>query len=188
MQHLIYLLSQYRYVALFPLAVLEGPILAVIAGFLCSRGFLNPWIVLPVIVLGDMTSDSFCFFLGRRGVPEALKKIAYRMGFTPERIGRIRHFIQTHPKSFIPLSKITLGIGVLGVYMTGSSGISYKTFICICLVTSLCQYVFYLGIGVLFGHAYMRINHYINYVGSFFIILFFTVIVFYSIQSLSRRI
>src|SRR5437868_1667204 len=88
MQHIIYLLNEYKYIILFPLAIIEGPILAIIAGFLCMRGILNIGIVLPVIVMSDMVSDSACFFLGRKGVPSRLKKLIYWLGFNPDRIRR----------------------------------------------------------------------------------------------------
>ena len=81
MDHIIYLLNEYKYMILFPLAIVEGPILAVIAGFLCMRGILNIWLVLPVIVLADMVSDSACFFLGRKGISAQIKK-----HYLPDRI------------------------------------------------------------------------------------------------------
>jgi membrane-associated protein len=188
MDHIIYLLNEYKYMILFPLAVIEGPILAVIAGFLCMRGILNVWIVLPVIVLADMVSDSACFFLGRKGMPAIFKNIIYWLGFNQDRIRRARNFIEGHPKSFIPMSKITLGIGALGIYLTGNSGVPYRSFILICLVTSICQYLIYLGIGFLFGTAYARINQYLDYTASVIILLFLACILFFIIQSLIRKI
>ena len=188
MERIIQLLAQYKYLVLFPLAVIEGPIIAVIAGFLCNRGFLNIWIVLPVIVVADMISDSICFYLGRRGVPIILKNIVYWFGFKPDRISRVKKFIKSHPRSFIPMSKITLGIGFLGIYLTGNSGISYRNFISICMVTSFCQYVVYLGIGVLFGAAYARINLYLDYTATVFVLLFLAFVLFFFIQSLIRKL
>jgi membrane-associated protein len=188
MDHIIYLLNEYKYMILFPLAIIEGPILAVIAGFLCLRGILNIWIVLPVIVLADMVSDSACFFIGRKGVPARLKNIIYWLGFNRERILRAKNFIEGHPKSFIPMAKITLGIGVLGIYLTGNSGVPYRRFIFICLITSICQYVIYLAIGFLFGTAYARINQYLDYTASTIIILFLACILFFVIQSLIRKL
>src|ERR1700730_3666378 len=90
MDHIIYLLDEYKYFILFPLAIVEGPILAVIAGFLCMRGILNIGLVLPVIVLADMVSDSACFFLGRKGIPHRLKNLIYRIGFNHDRIHRAK--------------------------------------------------------------------------------------------------
>jgi membrane-associated protein len=188
MNHFIYLLNEYKYMILFPLAVIEGPILAVIAGFMCMRGILNFWIVLPVIVLADMVSDSVCFFIGRKGIPVRLKHVVYWLGFTPDRIRRARIFIKNHPKSFIPMSKITLGIGVLGIYLTGNAGIPYRRFILICLVTSICQYLVYLVMGLLFGAAYVRIGQYLDYTATAIVLLFLAGILFFIIQSLSRKL
>ncbi|HEX3767837.1 MAG TPA: hypothetical protein VHT72_05635 [Puia sp.] len=188
MEHIIKILTEYKYLILFPLAIVEGTMLAVIAGFLCAGGYLNIWIVLPVIVAADMISDSACFYLGKKGVPVALRRIIYWLGFRPERIYRAKKFIENHPRGFIPLSKITLGIGVVGIYLTGSSGISYQRFIRICLITSVCQYLFYLMIGMLFGSAYARINLYMNYTAVVIIFLFMAFLLFFSIQSIIRKL
>ncbi|HUZ60693.1 MAG TPA: hypothetical protein VMU83_18125, partial [Hanamia sp.] len=67
METIFYLLLKFRYVILFPLAVVEGPILAVIAGFLCTEGYLNLFIVYTIIVLGDITGDTICYLFGRWG-------------------------------------------------------------------------------------------------------------------------
>ena len=188
MDHIVYWLTEYRYMLLFPLAIVEGPILAVIAGFLFMRGYFNLWLVLPVIVAGDLIGDSLCFLLGRKGLPAKLKTFIYWLGFERERIRRAKVFVETHPKSFIPLSKITLGIGVLGIYLTGNSGIPYRRFIAICLATSVCQYIIYLEIGVVFGRAYAEISRYLDYTASFFIIVLLTGILIFLIQSISRKL
>src|ERR1700681_839043 len=106
MDHLINLLAHYKYLILFPLAIVEGPILAVIAGFLCSRGFLNPFLVFPVIVLGDITGDTMCYPLGRWGVPKFIKKISYWFGVNPKSINRARIYFDANPIRTISLSKI----------------------------------------------------------------------------------
>ena len=188
MDHIVYWLTEYKYLMLFPLAIIEGPVLAIIAGFLTLRGYFNLWLVLPVIVAGDLVSDSLCFLLGRKGLPEKLKAFIYWLGFDRNRIRRAKVFVESHPKSFIPLSKITLGIGVLGIYLTGNSGVPYRRFISICLVTSVCQYIIYLAIGVFFGYAYAEISRYLDYTASFFMIVLLTCILIFVIQSISRKL
>ncbi len=188
MDQLIHLLSHYKYFILFPLAVVEGPIVAVIAGFLCMRGFLNPWIVLPVIVLGDITGDSICFAFGKWGLPVWLRNILYKYVFDRQRVQKLRVYINSHPSSIVPLSKIALGVGVLGIYLTGNAGVPYKRFIRLCLLTSVGQYIIYLSIGLLFGHAYGLINRYLNYTASLIITIFLVIMVFVFIQSKRKRI
>ena len=185
---IVSLLTHYKYIVLFPLAIVEGPILAVIAGFLCSNGFLNPFYVLPVIVFGDLIGDSICYSLGRWGMSKFIRKIAWRMGLHPRSINRARTYFDSNPVRTVFLSKITLGIGVAGIYLAGNARIPYGKFIRICLITSLIQYVFYLGAGVIFGNAYIQISHYIDKIASLFIISFIVIILFISIRSMISKI
>lgn len=185
---IVSLLTHYKYLVLFPLAIVEGPILAVIAGFLCSNGFLNPFYVFPVIVFGDLIGDSICYSLGRWGMPKFIRKIAWWLGLNPVRVERARIYFDSNPVRTVFLSKITLGIGVAGIYLAGNAKILYGKFIRICLITSLIQYVFYLGAGLLFGNAYIQINHYIDKIASIFIISFFGIILFISIRSMLNKI
>ena len=187
MDHILNLLSIYKYYILFPLAIVEGPILAVIAGFLSIKGVLNPFLVYPIIVLGDITGDTICYSLGRWGVPAFIKKIGYWFGLTPENINRARVYFDSNPVRTISLSKITLGIGAAGIYLAGNARISYKKFILICFVTSLAQYLFYLGIGLLFGQAYIQINRYLDNIASLFIISVLVLLLFLFIRSIFKR-
>ena len=75
MEFLISSLSQYKYLILFPLAIIEGPIVTVIAGFLCSQAILEPFYVFPIIVIGDILGDSLYYGLGRWSQLPVIKKI-----------------------------------------------------------------------------------------------------------------
>ena len=147
---------------LFPLAIVEGPLLAVVAGFLCVNNLLNPLIVFPIIVAGDITGDSLCYLLGRVGIPGILKKGARWLGFTADSISSVKLFYDANPNKIISLSKLTPGVGFAGIYLAGNIKIPYKKFIRICLVTSILQYVVYLGIGLVFGNAYLQVSRYMN--------------------------
>jgi membrane protein DedA with SNARE-associated domain len=81
-----------------------------------------------------------------------------------------------------------LGIGVAGIYLAGNARIPYKKFIRICLITSLSQYLIYLSIGLLFGQAYIQINHYLNNFASFSIIAALAVIFFIIVKSMFKKI
>ncbi len=173
MEHIFNLLYRYKYLVLFPLAIVEGPILAVIAGFLCTSGFLDPVIVYPVLVSGDITGDSLCYLAGRLGVPGFLVKIIKGFGMKVTNIDRVRDYFEANPNKTISLSKITLGIGFAGIYLAGNARIPYRRFIGICLITSALQFIVYLGIGLLFGDAYKQISHYMNFLTA---LIFVTVV------------
>jgi len=188
LEHIIYLLTEYKYLLLFPLAIVEGPILAIIAGFLCTNGFLNPLFVYPIIVLGDITGDSLCYILGRWGKSKLLRKISKRLGLNSEKMERVKIFFDSNPARTISLSKIILGIGVAGIFMAGNVRVPYKKFLRICLITSAIQYTIYLTIGLLFGHAYIQINHYFNRFAAISIVSGLALILFFSVKSLFKKL
>lgn len=188
MDHIFYLLSEYKYLILFPLAIVEGPILAVIAGFLCTSGFLNPLIVYPIIILGDITGDSLCYMFGRWGVPGFMKKIIKGFGLNSENVERVRAYFDSNPNKTISLSKITLGIGFAGIYLAGNSRIPFHRFIRICLITSAVQYIIYISIGLLFGNAYKQISHYLDFFAACMLVIALATILLFTVKSIRKKL
>ena len=190
MDYIFNLLMQYRYLILLPLCIVEGPIIAVIAGLLCSRGIMDPLYAYPIIVFGDIIGDSLVYMLGRYGKskPLFLAKIKRRIGLTDAKMERARAYFEANPRKTISLSKIILGIGVAGIYMAGNAKVAYSKFISICLLTSAAQYIFYVGLGYLFGQAYVQINQYLNFFASFSIVLAIALILFFVIKSKLKKL
>jgi membrane protein DedA with SNARE-associated domain len=186
MEHIIQLLYEFKYLFLFPLAVVEGPILAIIAGFLCMEGVLNPFIVYPIIVLGDITGDSLVYALGRWGKSCTSGRWHRLMGLSGAKIERARTYFGNNPVKTVSLSKIALGVGVAGIFLAGNSRVPYRKFIAICFGTSAVQYAAYLGIGLLFGRAYREISLYLNYIATAAIIVSFAFLFVYIIKSLDK--
>lgn len=188
MDNIFYLLLKYKYIILFPLAIVEGPILAVIAGFLCIGGYLNLFIAYPVIVFGDVVGDSLSYMFGRWGIPSFLKPFVKRFGPKPGKMEVVRAYFNANPKKTIALSKITLGIGIAGIYLAGNSKVPYDRFIRICLVTSAMQFIVYMGIGMLFGSAYKQISHYLDLFAAIAIVTVLSVLVIYFIRLIVKRL
>lgn len=187
MENILDLLSHYKYLILYPLAIVEGPIVAVIAGLLCSNQILNILFVYPIIVAGDITGDSLCYLLGRFGVPKFVKTIAIKLGVKPEKIAVVRTYFDTNPVKTISLSKIALGVGVAGIYLAGNSRIPYKKFIVVCLATSALQYIFYLTIGFLFGSAYLQISRYLNVAATLIILSVLAILLYLFVKSKLKK-
>lgn len=190
MDYVFYLLMQYKYFILLPLAVIEGPIIAVIAGLLCSRGVMNVLYIYPIIIFGDLIGDSLVYFLGRSGrsTSKLLLTIKKWIGLTETKMERARTFFETNPRKTIALSKVILGVGVAGIYMAGNARVPYSKFIPICLATSAAQYIFYIGLGFLFGQAYEQINHYLNFFASITITIGIAFLLFLLIRSKLKKL
>jgi membrane protein DedA with SNARE-associated domain len=110
------------------------------------------------------------------------------MGLESKPIDDIRGVFERNPARTISLSKITLGIGVAGIYLAGHAKIPYSKFIQVCLLTSCIQYVFYLGLGILFGSAYQEISHYLDVFAAASILIVMAMILFLFIQSKLKKI
>lgn len=166
MDNLIHWLTVYKYAVLFPLAIVEGPVLAVVAGWLCATGYLRIELVYPIIIAGDLVGDSGCYVLGRLTKQGHVNRLLRWLGCTEERIDHIRNWFRANPVKMIAVSKITPGIGPAGIFMAGQSKIPFREFLPVCIGTSAVQYVVYLLAGLLAGHGYLLLTHYMSMAAS----------------------
>ncbi len=162
MTHIIALLLQYKYAILFPLGIVEGPIITVIAGLFVRTGVLNFYWVYGVVVLGDALGDAIAYSVGRFGGPLVMKKFGKFFGVTPEKIHQAKLYFTNNRRKALFLSKIIHGVGIAGLMTAGSLKIPYKRFFMICITVSLVQSAVFLIVGILFGHAYALIGNYFN--------------------------
>lgn len=169
-ESLIPLLTQYKYLIIFPLAVLEGPIITIIAGFLSTLDVLNPLWAYMLIIFADLVGDTVYYVLGRYG-DRALPRIMRFLGLTHEKIEAAKNYFNEHHRKAIILSKLVHGIGTAGLFVAGNTRVSYRKFILICLGTAMLQSAAFLAVGILFGHAYVQISRYLDVFGASTIIL-----------------
>lgn len=161
LQQTVALLMTYKYALLFPLSIIEGPIVTVIGGFLASLHLMN-WVAIYIIViLGDIVGDTLIYSFGRWG-GEFFKKHGFRIGVTHERLEVAKEYFTNHHHKALIASKLFHGIGVSGLVAAGILKISYMRFIRTCLVISLLQAAAFLLIGIFFGHAYQQIGQYFD--------------------------
>lgn len=162
LDHIVLLLEHYKYLLLFPLAVVEGPIITVIAGFLVTLGVLNPFVVYVIVVVGDIVGDTFWYAVGRFGHGGIVRGLERFFGVTSQKVARAKEKIEQNRFKMTALFKLTQGVGFAGLVAAGLARVSYPLFIVACLLVTLGQVLFYLIVGLLFGHAYQRIGGYLN--------------------------
>lgn len=187
MEEVVTLLERFRYVLLFPLAVVEGPIITVITGFLCCSGFLNVFVAYPVIVMGDVTGDSFYYALGHWSRKGFVKRLGEFFGLSQHRLTRMDGYFGNHFFRSVAISKIILGVGFTGLFIMGKLHLPYKKFVGFCFLVSLIQCGFYLIIGWFFGSFYAQINRYLGYFASLSIVLFLSILLIFFIRSKLKR-
>ncbi len=110
---LIQFFIQYKYIALFPVAILEGPIVSVLCGFLISTKALSFFPTFVVVFLGDVVSDTFFYMAGKGG-----RKFVHYVKISDERLYKIEKQYEQSPWKTMIIAKISYGLGA--VFMAAS--------------------------------------------------------------------
>ncbi len=171
------LLMTYKYLIIFPLGIVEGPILTVVAGFLVTLKILNPFIVYVIVVLADVVGDSIAYSFGYFG-----KIFLPYLKITDEKLEKAKIFFNENHKKAIIASKIVYGFGTTGLIAAGMLRISYKKFFTTCISISLVQSFILLTIGILFGQAYEIIGKYFDYYAAIASVIALAVLLFIIIK------
>jgi membrane protein DedA with SNARE-associated domain len=154
-------IGQYRYAILLPIAIVEGPIITVICGFLCAQGQLDLWIVYLIVMLGDLIGDVIWYYLGYHFGYDFVKKWGKRFGLTEEKIKEVKEKFHEHKHSILFLSKITngLGLALVVLFTAGLSKIPFKRYMVVNFTGQLIWSGVLLAIGYEFGNVLNQIKN-----------------------------
>lgn len=182
------LILQYKYAVLFPLSIIEGPILAVIGGFLASLSIFNALIVYAIVVVGDIVGDGVLYFIGRFGGGHFLRRFGKFFKITEEKAAAAKELFAAHHKKSLVLSKILHGIGISGLIAAGSLKIPYPKYFLTCLSVSVLQSAVLVAVGFFFGSAYIQIGKYLDYyaVAAFIVAVIIATIVVIKLRARSK--
>jgi len=136
-----------------PLAVLEGPIVSVTAGFLSARGYLDWYWALSLLVCGDLIGDVMWYWIGRSGrTPLAgLGRRFMRAGLSAE----LAHGLRRNATKMLLIGKWTHSIGALVLMGAGMMRLNLPKFMLVNLVGTVPKS------GVLFGVGYFAWTYYL---------------------------
>jgi len=153
------------YALLFPIAIIEGPIITVVAGFLAADQVVNFFLVYLIVVAGDVTGDCFYYCIGRFGGKKFFDRWGRYFGITTERIASMEKHFSKHSGKTILISKITHGIGPAILIAAGASHVTFKKFFIFSALGALPMSLIFLSIGYFFGQAYLSIGKYLDWFG-----------------------
>lgn len=162
LDNLIKLLSTYKYFLLLPAATVEGPIISVIAGFLCSHEILSIPITYFVLIMGDMIGDTLYYSIGRWGGRPFIRKWGRFFGFNGTRILKLDNHFKNHAGKTLLIGK-TQAIGGFFLVAAGMSKMSYPLFMWFNLIVTIPKSMILLLIGYFAGHAYKLIDKYLGF-------------------------
>jgi membrane protein DedA with SNARE-associated domain len=157
-------LLYYKYFFLFPLLLVEGPIVTVFAGFLASLDQLNFWIAYILVVVANMASDSILYVVGRWG-----RRWWKFFKVKQEKIIGIEEHFKKHKIKTLLASKLAFGIGNVGLVAVGVAKVPYWEYIKINFLIELPKALVFFLLGYYFGYAYATIDKYLKFATAFLI-------------------
>jgi membrane protein DedA with SNARE-associated domain len=161
---LIQLLVTYKYLLLLPVSIVEGPIISIIAGFLCSKGVLSLFVTYPVLIMGDLLGDTMYYSIGRWGGRGFINKWGKIFGIKDGKFLRTENQFKNHGKKTLIFGK-TQAMGGVILVAAGLGKMPYLRFIWLNFVTTIVKSFLLLITGYYFGHAYRLIDHYFGLYG-----------------------
>ncbi len=162
LDQLILWLTHYKYFALFPLAVAEGPIITVIAGFFASLGYLNFWLAYIIIVIGDLAGDVVHYSFGRWGGRNFIDRWGKYLGVGPGQIETIEKQFTKRGDKLLFIGKMSHGVGGAFLIAAGLIKMPFNKFIFANMLATLIKSLVLLLLGFYFGHALSTINTYLE--------------------------
>jgi membrane-associated protein len=151
-------LLHYKYLALFPLTVVEGPIITVVTGFFASLGYINFFIAYIVIVAGDLVGDVLHYLFGRIGGRKVVDRWGKFFGVHQGHIDALEKQYAIRGSKLLFLGKMSHGVG--GAFLIGAGIIKmpFDKFFFSNMLATFIKSLILLLVGFYFGHAYKLIN------------------------------
>jgi membrane protein DedA with SNARE-associated domain len=158
----IQLIETYTYFIIFPISILEGPVISIIAGFLVSTGILKWYIAGLVLLVGDIVGDIFYYGVGRYSEEYVIKRWGHYVGITRERVNVFKSQFLNHSIKLILFSK-TQPAGAAVLFAAGVARMPFSKFVLYSVVGSFPKTVLFMAAGYYLGEGILNANKYLGW-------------------------
>jgi membrane protein DedA with SNARE-associated domain len=135
---------------ILPLAVIEGPVVAIVTGFLSAQGYFRWYWILPLLVCADVIGDVLYYWIGRAGLTRLGRLLGIHGGLTPAFQQKLRH----NASKMLLVGKWTHSIGGLVLVSSGMLRVPLPRFILVNLIATVPKSAVLFGIGYFTGDHY----------------------------------
>ncbi len=141
---------------ILPLAVIEGPIVTVLAGFLAARDYFVWYWVLCLLIGGDVIGDAMYYCLGRFAAAPLASRISGRFGLRcSPNAEQLRRDLVRNAGKMLLIGKWTHSIGFLVLTGSGMLRVPLRRFLLVNLAGSIPKTALLFGVGYFAGRDYL---------------------------------
>lgn len=158
---LIHLMDSYGIFIIFFLAVFEGPIVAVIAGYLIRIGHFGWASILTILVVADLAGDSILYWIGSKGHHKTISKWREKAGLTDERLARLQTKFAENGGWIVLFGKIAHAPGVAILLAAGMTHMQYWKFLFFNLIGTVPKTALLVAAGYMLGATFGKAEKYL---------------------------
>jgi len=162
----------YGYFVLFPITIVEGPIITILAAFLASQGYLDVVLVYLIAVAGDIVGDLLYYTVGRYGRTGIVDRWGHLIGLTHERLEYATRSFDVRSGKMLLFGKLTHAIGWVVLMAAGAARMPLGRFVKFNLAGSIVKCLALVLVGYYAGQAYRTID---SYIGRFSLVAFMVI-------------
>ncbi|WP_236840190.1 DedA family protein [Brenneria goodwinii] len=158
---------------LTPLAVIEGPIVTVIAAYMARLDYFSLSAVCVIVILGDLVGDTGFYALGRWVInPEGQPpKWLARLGLSRARLEKMVSSFDNRGGRILVFGKMTHSAGAVVLAAAGMARMNFGSFLFYNTLATIPKSLFFIAVGWTFGHAIEQVDHWMVYVSLALLIL-----------------
>jgi len=179
------LLEAHPYLLLFPLVMLEEPIVTICAGFLVSAGLASWPVAYAIAVTADLTADTFYYLLGRSARRPRIRRLVRRLGLTEGRRERLEWEVRKNGARTLVGAKVADAAAIPVLVATGLAGTGYGRFLAWNAAATLPKAAALMALGFFFGEQAVR---YLDRTSALAALLALALVAFLAARVLSKRI
>ena len=175
--NILIILEQYKYLVIFPIMIIEGPIISVISGFMIYLGFLNAFIIYPLLVFGDLIGDSTYYAIGKYCKEfNWVKKLELSLGYDEKSEKFLKNHFENHTIKTLIIAKMSHGFGIPVQITAGMVKVKFFKYISAEIVGTMPKTLILLVIGFYLGDSYKMIDGYFDFIA--FVVISILVLTF----------
>lgn len=158
MEALQHAVAVYGYVALLPLAVIEGPAVTVFAAFLAAQGLLDVGVVYAVVGPGDLLGDVLYYVAGRFLLQRLVTWHRAWATRLRHRVGVLAQRVRARAGAMLLFGKLTHSAGFAVLLAAGAAHVPIRRFLAYNFLGTLPKSLLFVVIGYWFGRLYLAVQ------------------------------
>jgi membrane protein DedA with SNARE-associated domain len=147
---------------LAPLAVLEGPIVTVIASWLARLGLLDPLAVFVCVVIADLVGDGLMYWAGRGVRLDRLPVIGRYLRIPRSTLVPLVKAFRERGVRLLVVGKLTHAAGFAFLIAAGAARMPFALFLLVNFLASIPKCLAFMALGWVIGAAHQEISRWLS--------------------------